>query len=73
MKEEYDISRVSDTTLASLLMFARRRGYVLDKVYTTDNQDPRPCCGRTWVRAKLTHWSGCTRRAWYDGLKWRWA
>ena len=46
-----------------LELFARKRGYTLDILY-------RP---GFWWRAKLTHWSGCTRRAWYDGLRWRWA
>lgn len=73
LNKSHDLSHVSDQTLESLIVFAKKRGYVVEDIYTTDNNDPRPYKGKTWVRARLTHWSGCTRRAYFNYPYWMWA
>lgn len=73
LNKSHDISHVSDKTLASLLAFAKKRGYVVEDIYTTFTPGRFGWCSNTWVRAKLTHWSGCTRRAYFNYPYWMWA
>jgi len=72
-KKNFDISKVSDKTLKALIAFARKRGYVLNEVYTTPGPSNKFNPSYTHIRAKLTHWSGLNRRAWFGtNQRWRW-